>query len=170
MVSSYTPQQPPTINFPGNEVSPERLALSEAAGSGDIARVEKLLADLPSSVRLPQTRAQYITNARFAAMKKQLQEASRSGELDRLEAILENWKTEPSICNPDPGDFALALIEAARGGHARIVSKLLDEGALLDNTAPTTALKTGSEAVSMYQTFLEYGWDVNSFENLPVLQ
>jgi hypothetical protein len=170
MVSSHDPPKPTTIIFPGHELPPERLALQQAASTGDITRVEKLLAELSPSIQLPQASAQYLANARLAAAKNGLQEASKAGDIDGLDTVLQNWKSESSTSGPEPEDLDLPLIEAARHGQARLVSRLLEEGAVLGPHIPITALKTGSQAVSLFQVFLDHGWDVNSFTHTPVLQ
>ncbi|KAF4624095.1 hypothetical protein G7Y89_g14078 [Cudoniella acicularis] len=150
MSSSPNARQPAIPNvWPGHHIVPERLALSQAASSGDVEGVQRLLLDLPLSFELPQPRATYLSNARLAAARRDLQDASRSGDVERVRMILERWRTEPSIRDPTPEDLSLPMIEAARGGHVSVVSKLLDEGALVDHTVPTVALKTGNEAVSM---------------------
>ena len=149
MSSSIDAQRPSrTIVFPGHDIPPERLALSNAASSGDVNRVQRLLEELPPSIDLPQPRAKYVTNARLAAAKNDVQDASQTGDIDRLQTILNQWKGETSIRDPVPEDFDLALLEAARGGHSLVVSKLFDEGAVLDHSAPKVALKEGgSEAI-----------------------
>jgi hypothetical protein len=170
MASSHDSPKPTTITFPGHEIPPERLALQKAAGSGDIAEVERLLSQLSSSTQLPQTPAQYLANARLTAAKKGLQEASKAGNLEDLDKLLQDWKNESSIPDPESEDLDLPLIEAARHGCSRIVSRLLDEGAVLGPHIPITALKTGSQAVSLFQVFMDHGWDVNFFNGTPVLQ
>jgi hypothetical protein len=165
------PRPSRTVTFPGHNIPPERLALSDAASSGDVDRVQRLLEELPPSIGLPQPLAKYLTNARLAAAKKDLQDASKSGDVDRVQTILDQWKSETSIRDPGPEDFDLALLDAARGGHSLVLSKLFDEGAVLDHSAPKVALKEGgAKAIPTYQVFIDHGWDVNSFQNLPVLQ
>lgn len=172
MSSSIDAQQSSNrVVFPGHNVSPERLALSSAAGSGNVDGVQRLLQELPLSIELPQPRAKYLTNARLAAAKNDVQDASKNGDMIRLQTILAQWKSETSIRDPVPEDFDLALLDAARGGHSLVVTRLFDEGAVLSHSAPLVALKEGgSKAIPVYQAFIDHGWDVNSFQNLPVLQ
>lgn len=125
-----------------------------------------------SSSAEAQPRAKYLAEVRLASVKQDLLQASQTGESNRVHKIFLQWKRDDSIRDPTPEDLESLLIEAGQVGHASVVSELLDHGAILDHRAPALVRKEGSQAIPLYQVFLNYGWDVNSRQGVlaPVLQ
>ncbi|KAI9884118.1 MAG: hypothetical protein M1823_004089 [Watsoniomyces obsoletus] len=97
--------------------------------------------------------------------------SSRTGDLDALQEILEQWRSNPSI--PDPrGEEELGwmLVHAADNSHPSIVRYLLDQKARIDSEAVRSA---ASHAASpeVWKAFLDNGWEINSLteEGVPIL-
>ncbi len=101
-----------------------------------------------------------------------MERASAAGDLQSMKAIVEHWSTATTRSahhhnepRPDADEhlqaaLQAALTEAAKNGHAEIVSFLLDRGANITDSV----LRGGrdSKSTSVFQALLDHGWDINS--------
>lgn len=105
-------------------------------------------------------------------LRDAIEAASAAGDLPKVKALVESWSTAstgstPSrdASRPEPDKplkeaLQAALTEAAENGHAEVVSFLLERGANITSAA----LRGGrdSRSTSVFQAFLDHGWDINS--------
>ncbi|EON66585.1 hypothetical protein W97_05831 [Coniosporium apollinis CBS 100218] len=98
--------------------------------------------------------------------------ASAEGDLQEVMALLKQWSTATAKGATD-GDSSqretdenlknalqTPLVEAAKNGHAALVSFLLDQGAgIMDNVLSGAK---ESKSTSIYQALLDHGWDINA--------
>jgi ankyrin repeat protein len=97
-----------------------------------------------------------------------IEEASATGNLQEVKALFQRWSTiratslELGESIPPEIDEHLetALSEAAKNGHAAVVSYLLDQGIKITNSVMTGVKEGKSESV--FQALLDHGWDINS--------
>ncbi|KAF2265449.1 ankyrin [Lojkania enalia] len=86
---------------------------------------------------------------------------------NRIDEIIQEWRSDSSIPNPMPSDLKLALATAANTDNTSAASALLNAGAEISSLAASNA---HSEA--MFNTLLAHGWDINSLgiSDMPVLR
>lgn len=101
-----------------------------------------------------------------------METASAAGDLQNVKAIVERWSTATigsAHCHDGPrleadehlkAAIQAALTEAAKNGHAEIVSFLLNRGGKITDSV----LRGGrdSKSTSVFQALLDHGWDINS--------
>ncbi|GLB36852.1 hypothetical protein LshimejAT787_0311390 [Lyophyllum shimeji] len=88
-----------------------------------------------------------------------LQAAASAGDLPKIQALLEEWKSLDSSVSSAPPLQEL-LSTAARNGHAQVVSHLLQGGASVDVDAVVSAVDTPHIAV--FQAFVDGGFDIST--------
>lgn len=96
----------------------------------------------------------------------QLNEAARDGDLSRCQRLVQEWRlqTSPALV---PSEHLTPPLAAAVGAkHLAIVAYLLDQGATISGNIMVLALGDTNDAIAMFQTFLEHGWDINSKTDL----
>lgn len=84
--------------------------------------------------------------------------ASASGNLKTVKTELQLWKSRLLPSEITAKHLNEALRSAITAGHSSIVSFLLDQGAQL---SPIMILEGLHETTSMFQVFLDHGWDIN---------
>lgn len=165
------PYRDPTAT-PDSGLSPEVLALAGAQNAGDVSRVRSILSSLPPGTSLHMPPEQFLANARFRSASNDLRDANISGDVEKVRSIIEAWRNDPSLKDPAAEDMESTMIRAAASGNAEIVRFFLDEGVPVGRMAPSSARMEGDDSgpVGVFQAFLDHGWDINSFDNIPVLK
>lgn len=140
----------PTEGASARRSAPLDRALFEAAESGDISGIDKLLG------------AGANVNCALDGDGSPLIGAARSGRLAAVRLLLERG-ADPNM--PVPGD-GNPLIMAAREGHADVVALLLDRGAGIDQMVPgdENALiqASGNGQLDVVKLLVARGADVNA--------
>lgn len=125
-------------------------ALYEAAESGDVAAIERLL------------NAGANVNCALDGDGSPLIGAARSGHLAAVRLLLDRG-ADPNLAVPGDGN---PLIMAAREGHEAVVALLLDRGASIDQVVPEdeNALiqASGGGHLGVVKLLVERGADVNA--------
>lgn len=85
--------------------------------------------------------------------------ASRQGDLEKVVSIVERWESDSSRSGPKAEDLRPALSWAAQESHPTIVQYLLEHGAPID--ADVMNFTTYGNSPSVWQVFLDHGWDIN---------
>lgn len=141
------------LAFSGTVIPPWKLkrSLLHAIGSGNLARVKELRAELPD-----------VVTARDDRNRTSLIIAAETGRGAMVDLLLGQ---RPDLeAKSDTGDTA--LIVAARGGHADIVKTLLGKGADVDakNKAEESALTVASRAghTKVVNVLLDHGANVRA--------
>ena len=96
----------------------------------------------------------------------QLVEAVRDNDLRRCQTLVQQWKRQRYPSAVPPQHLARALAAAVGSKHLRIVACLLEQGAVVSGNFMVMALDGTDDAIAIYQTFLDYGWDINSKTDL----
>lgn len=86
--------------------------------------------------------------------------ASRHGDLGKVVSLVEQWESNSSRPGPKAEDLRPALSWAAQESHPIIVQYLLEHGAQID--ADVMTFTTYGNSSSVWQVFLDHGWDINS--------
>lgn len=86
--------------------------------------------------------------------------ASRQGDLEKVVSLVEQWESDSSRPGPKAEDLRPALSWAAQESHPAIVQCLLEHGAQID--ADVMTFTTYGNSPSVWQVFLDHGWDINS--------
>lgn len=163
------PYSDPTAT-PDAGVSSEALALSGATSAGDVSRVRQILSALNGEIELPSSPAEYLKRARFRSAMNDLQVASKAGNVDEVRRVIQEWTADPSLDNPTFDDLAMPLILAAQNAKPQAVRFLLEYGVPVSKTAVKLAARNKQGSVEVFQAFLDYGWDMHSFDRIPELQ
>lgn len=158
--------------FPIARLSPESLALGGAQDAAHVSRVRSILSSLPPGFSLPIPASQFLTNERHCSADNDLRDVCNLGSLAKVRSIWEAWRGDPSLKDPSKEDLQRTLTTAASTGNVDIVWFLLDDdGVPLNITAPLFAKRDDERSVEIFQSFLDHGWDINSFnEEIPSLQ
>ncbi len=98
--------------------------------------------------------------------------AAKNGDVSRVKKLLEQWKSELSPAPLTALHLNNIFVEAVSYNYPSIASYLLDEGAEIFEHIIVLGLGKMDDAIAMFQTFLDHGWDINSKTGLgvPVLK
>ena len=102
----------------------------------------------------------------FEIQNAQLVEAAREGDLGRCQMLVQQRKTQISPSATTPQHLTPALAAAVGSKHFHIVKYLLEQGAIISGNVMVLALGSTDDAIAMFQTFLDHGWDINSKTDL----
>lgn len=105
-------------------------------------------------------------NETFDIQNAQLVEAAREGDLGRCQTLIQQWKLQPSPSAITPQYLGPALAAAVGSKQLRTVTYLLEQGAIISGNVMVLALGNTDDAIAMFQTFLDHGWDINSKTDL----
>ena len=94
----------------------------------------------------------------------ELRDTARDGDLGRCQMLVQQWRLEAPAIKAQ--DLTPALAAAVGNKHLQTVAYLLDQGATISGNIMILALGETSDAIAMFQTFLEHGWDINSKTDL----
>ena len=97
-----------------------------------------------------------------------LSSAASSGDLTLVQNLVEQWQAQLSPSFLTPKHLQSAMAAAVTSHHPSIVSYLLDQGALVSQYDIVLALADTDDAIAMFQTFLDHGWDINNKTGLGV--
>lgn len=95
----------------------------------------------------------------------QLDAAARDGDLARCKAIIDEWKKQLSPSSITSQHLAAAFGAAVGSKHTDMAAYLLEQGAVVSGYDMVLALGETEDAINMFQTFLDHGWDINSKTN-----
>ena len=99
----------------------------------------------------------------MTALANSLQLASSKGDIASVSLILQSSVSDPSLHGPSLRDLESALDYAVLYGHVDVVRLLLQHGVPI--TRPTALVATREDhpnALAIFETFVGYGWDINS--------
>lgn len=83
-----------------------------------------------------------------------------NGDLDQLQELFSSlFSSQPK---PSQDELDTALGNATRAGHAKVTGLLLSQGARITRQAFRDAVY--SRDTTIFQEFLDHGWDINSAE------
>ena len=97
----------------------------------------------------------------FGDKTPQLDEAVRNGDLGTCQTLVEQWKLEIFPVPITPCDLSSALVIAAGSKHPHIAAYLLKQGAVITEKVMGEAFGETDDAIAMFQTFLDHGWNIN---------
>lgn len=97
-----------------------------------------------------------------------LSSAAKEGDLSQVQVLVEQWRSEllPALLTPQ--HLNSALVEAVSYHRVAVTSYLLDQGAEISPNMIVLALGKTQDAIAMFQTYLDHGWDINSRTGLGV--
>lgn len=102
----------------------------------------------------------------FDIQDTQFVEAARQGDLDKCQMLVQQSKIQISPSATTPQHLTPALAAAVGSKHLHIVKYLLEQGAIVSGNVMVLALGSTDDAIAMFQTFLNHGWDINSKTDL----
>ena len=102
----------------------------------------------------------------FEIQNAQLVEAAREGDIGRCQMLVQQRKTQISRSAITPQHLTPALAAAVGSKHFHVVKYLLEQGAIISGNVMVLALGSTDDAIAMFQTFLDHGWDINSKTDL----
>ena len=101
-----------------------------------------------------------MSNSLYA--DSELLEAARVGDLTRVSAWVELWRTKSTSSSESIVlHLRQSLIESLTANQSRVVSYLLDQGAELDNHIVTLA-PINETSTDMFKVFVDHDWNINS--------
>jgi len=95
-----------------------------------------------------------------------LVEAAKNGELDNCQMLLLQWEQHLSPSHITSRHLAPALAAAIGSKHPQVVAYVLEQGAIISGIDMVLALGDTDASITMFQTFLDHGWDINSKTDL----
>lgn len=91
-----------------------------------------------------------------------LSRAAKDGDLSQVQELLEQWRADLSPTSLTPQHLNNALVEAVSYHRVPVTSYLLAQGAETTPNMIVLALGKTDDAIAMFQTFLDHGWDINN--------
>ena len=98
----------------------------------------------------------------------QLDQAAKDGDLQSCKILVEKWKQDLFPAKITTEHLRPAFAVAVGAKHTDVVTFLLDQGVTISSNAMILALGDTDDAIAMFQTFLDHGWDINSKTDLGV--
>ena len=96
----------------------------------------------------------------------QLPDAVRDGNLDRCQEFVQQLKSRISDSDSIALHLAPALAAAVGAKRFPMVKYLLEQGATVSGNTMVLALGDTDDAIALFQTFVDHGWDINSKTDL----
>ena len=96
----------------------------------------------------------------------QLDAAAGDGDLARCQMLVGQWTKQLSPSPITAQHLAPALAAAVGCKHPQVAAYLLEQGAVISGNDMILALGQTEDAIAMFQTFQEHGWDINSKTDL----